>query len=115
MADPSQCQALVKVDNKVSRALQSGKGIKLSSAELELLASIGVVGVIADAKARALEEEARSRQKRGGSTEGVRGDLTSLVPAAAKPSATNGTSIGPMAPPEDSSGRLRAQRLFVRQ
>ncbi|MBV1686473.1 hypothetical protein KRR38_01985 [Novosphingobium sp. G106] len=57
----------MKLDRKVSRALQNGIGIKLSSADLELLAAIGVIGTLAESKARALEEHAKCRRSKGAS------------------------------------------------
>jgi hypothetical protein len=62
MTEWSLCEALVNLDRKVSRALQNEVGVKLSSADLELLAAIGVISILSEAKARALEEVARCRR-----------------------------------------------------
>ncbi len=61
VAISSPYYALVKIDGQVPRLLQSGKGIKLSSADLELLAYIGL---LVEAKSSALEPGLLDRRVR---------------------------------------------------
>ena len=114
MTGPDQCQALVKIDGKVSRALQSGKGIKFSPADLEMLASIGVFGLLAEAKARKLEGQARHRQTSARFADAGGALSVSSVPAG-NPNSVDCVATDQIAPAQASSGRLRAQRMFVRQ
>ncbi|WP_156029194.1 hypothetical protein [Sphingobium sp. DC-2] len=56
-------EAVIDLDRKVSRALQQGRGITLSPSQLDVLASIGMIGRLAEEKARILSEQARERQE----------------------------------------------------
>lgn len=112
MTDQLPCDALVRLDRKVSRALATGKGIKLHGHELELLAGLGMIEQLADSKAKALKEQARCRQLRVVSTsEGHSGSTTSGELTASLP-AIGGTSGGTMPPPDGSNGEARARQMF---
>lgn len=112
MTDMSPCQALVRLDRRMSRAVAKGGGINLSADELELLASLGMITLIAESKAKALEEQARCRRLRVVSTsEGHTGSISSGEPMGG-PSAIAGISGGTTPPQDASSGEARAQRMF---
>lgn len=49
------------VDRKLSRAVDRGKGMKLMPGDLDLLVSIGLIDIVAKAKALAAKERARCR------------------------------------------------------
>lgn len=53
---------IVDLDRKISRAMEKRRGITLSSAQLDLLASIGLVDALAKAKAEILTAQARERR-----------------------------------------------------
>lgn len=106
------CEALVRLDRKISKAVFTGKGVKLTGAELAILAQIRMVERIADAKAKALKEQIRLRQ-------------SELAPVGTYPvaSASSRAAVSnhPVAPhggdgtasqPNVSSGRARAWRTF---
>ena len=106
------CEALVRLDRKLSRALFTGKGIKLAAEDLELLTSLGMMEQVAESKALALKEEARCRQLRVVSTnEGNSGSISSVERMASRP-AIDGTSGGMTPPQGASSGKARARRMF---
>lgn len=112
MTDLSPCDALVRLDRKVSRALATGKGIKLAGDELELLAQLGMIEQLAESKAKALKEQARCRQLRVVSTsEGLSGSTSSAEPTGSPP-AIAGTSGGTTPQPDATSGEARARRMF---
>jgi hypothetical protein len=95
MVEPTDVGALVRLDRKVSKALGDGKGIRLTGPELELLAGIGMIEQLANSKAVALKEQARSRQEKAASINEARLGLTS----------SGGLPAG-------NSGRARALRAF---
>lgn len=112
MAESSLCEALVKLDRKVSRVLQNGAGVKLSSADLELLAAIGVISFLAEAKARALEEAARCRRSRAASTSEDHSGSILPEEGTTDPISIDGGSESTPLPSDAGSGRRRAQRIF---
>jgi len=89
-------EALVKLDRKLSRALNDSRGMKFTAEDLDLLASIGVIEIVAKAKAAAIEDQARLRQQRRRAAAGI-GQTTSPPADAAQP---------------EASGLRRAQQLF---
>jgi hypothetical protein len=110
--DPTPCDSLVRLDRKVSRALSNGRGIKLSAEELELLASLGMIEQVSDAKAKALKEQARCRQLRVVSTNGGHSGSTSHEVQTDVQSARDGISGGTIPPLSTKRGEARAQQLF---
>lgn len=112
MTNLNPCDSLVKLDRKVSRALSIGKGLKLSSDELELLAGLGMIEQLADSKAKALKEQARCRQLRVVSTNAGRSGLILSDLPMGSPQAIDGISGGTKQPQEGSSGEARAHRMF---
>jgi hypothetical protein len=54
--------AIIELDRRLSRALEVGRGIRLSGAELDLLAATGAYAVIHEAAERELKERAQSRR-----------------------------------------------------
>ncbi|WP_218843463.1 MULTISPECIES: hypothetical protein [unclassified Sphingomonas] len=112
MTSATPCEALVRLDRKISKALSTGKGVKLGGDELALLAGIGMIEQLADSKAKALKEQARCLQLRVASIrEGRSGSISSGAPTASL-RAIDGTSGG-MTPPQDaSSARARARATF---
>ena len=104
---------LVRLDRKLSRAIVTGKGIKLTGEELELLARIGMIEQLSTAKAVALREQAQCRQSRAASISAGRTGSTSFAAPMASPPATGGTSGGTMPPPADSNARARALQTFA--
>jgi hypothetical protein len=105
-------EALVRLDRKVSRALVSGKGLKLSDIELASLAEIGMIEQLATAKAQALKEQGRWRQSKVVSISADRSGLTSSEAQMVSLPATDGTSGGMMSPPAGNSGEARARQMF---
>ncbi|WP_408586460.1 hypothetical protein [Novosphingobium sp.] len=105
-------ETLVKLDRKVSRALCTGKGIKLTGDELSILAELGMIEQLSDSKAKALKEQGRCRQLRVVSTNAGRSGSTSSVEPMASQRPTAGTSGGTTPPQDDSSGEARALRMF---
>ncbi|QZP06850.1 hypothetical protein [Caenibius sp. WL] len=110
--DDTPCESLVRLDRKVSRALSNGRGIKFTAEELALLASLGMIEQLSEAKAKALKEQARCQQLRVVSiNEGHTGSI-SYEAQMGSPSATGGTSGGMIPPPDGSRGEARAQQMF---
>lgn len=104
---------LVRLDRKLSRAIVSGKGIKLTGDELELLARIGMIEQLSSAKAVALREQARCRQSKVASISEVRSGLTSSAAPMAGLPATVGISGGTTSTPGDNSAKARARQTFA--
>ena len=52
---------IVKLDQKLSRAADIGKGVRLEPADIDLLSSLGVFGILHEAKAKYLKEQGRCR------------------------------------------------------
>ena len=105
-------ETLVKLDRKVSRALCTGKGIKLTGDELSILAELGMIEQLSESKAKALKEQGRCRQLRVVSTNEDRsGSILSAAPMAG-PRRIDGTSGGTTRQPEGSSGEARAHQIF---
>ncbi len=53
--------AVSELDRRLSRALETGRGIRLSDADLDLLAATGAYAAIHDAAERDLKERAECR------------------------------------------------------
>lgn len=109
------CESLVKLDRKLSRASYNRGGVKLSAEDLDLLASLGMMTKLAQAKAKALEEQARCRQLKVVSINGGRSGSISSEERTGSPPATDGTSGGTMPPQGASSGEARARQTFARR
>ncbi|WP_158272925.1 MULTISPECIES: hypothetical protein [unclassified Novosphingobium] len=112
MSSATPCEALVRLDRKISKALSTGKGVKLGGDELALLAGIGMIEQLADSKAKALKEQARCLTLRVASTNGGRSGSISSVAPMGGPQAIVGTSGGMTPPLAASSARARAQQTF---
>nr|KMW31129.1 hypothetical protein BV87_02810 [Sphingobium yanoikuyae] len=105
-------ESVIDLDRKVSRALQCGRGITLSPSQLDVLAEIGLVGRLAEEKARILKEQAQWRQKKVASTSGASSGSTSTVGPVENPIQAAGISSG-MTPEEaGSAARARARQTF---
>ncbi|MGF7152656.1 hypothetical protein [Novosphingobium gossypii] len=109
------CESLVHLDRKLSRAMFSRRGIKLTADDLDLLASLGMPAKVAQAKAKALEDEAKCRQLRVVSTNGGRSGSISSVGRMENQQAIDGTSGGTMPGQGASSGEARARQMFGRR
>jgi hypothetical protein len=114
-APNNPCESLVKLDRKLSRASFNRGGVKLTAEDLDLLASLGMMTKLAQAKAKALEEQAKCRQLRVVSTNGARSGSISSEERTASPLPTDGTSGGTIPPQGASSGEARARQMFVRR
>ncbi len=53
--------AILALDHKLGRVVANGKGVTLSSAEADLLAELGVIKLLGDAKDAALREAVEAR------------------------------------------------------
>ena len=103
---------LIDLDRKVSRALETGRGITLSPEQLDALADIGLVERLAGAKAKILLEEARWRQTRAASINAeVSGSTSTVAPEGNLPAPT-GISSGMIRPAGTSAERARARAMF---
>ena len=60
--ETSRCDRLVSLDRKVSRAIERGRGLKISTEELDLLAELGLMDQVGKAKADALKQLAIKRR-----------------------------------------------------
>lgn len=109
------CESLVKLDRKLSRALFNDGGIKLTAEDLNLLASLGCVAKVAQAKAKALEEQAKCRQLRVVSTSAGRSGSTSSEAPMGGLTAIDGTFGGTTPGQDINGGEARARQIFARR
>ncbi len=56
--------SIVKLDQKLSRAAEIGKGIKLDAGDLDLLANLGLFTITGEAKAKYIREQSTCRDAR---------------------------------------------------
>jgi len=112
MTDLSPSRLIVRLDRKVSRAADVGKGLKISGDELELLIGMGIIEMLAESKARVLKEQSRCRQLRVVSTNGENSGLTSSGEPMGDLPAIDGISGGTTPLPDDSNAKARARRIF---
>lgn len=65
-----RCHSLTRLDRRISRAVSTDRGIKLSQDELSILAELGLCQLLSDAKAaallRAIEERRKAKSFTGG-------------------------------------------------
>jgi hypothetical protein len=101
---------IVKLDQKLSRAVDVGKGVRLEPPDLDLLASLGVFEVLQQAKAEYLKEQGRCRHARRQSIgEGNTGSTGIGAPMGLSAPLTSPSSG--MIPTQDvSAALLRARR-----
>lgn len=109
------CEYLVKLDRKLSRASFNRGGVKLTAEDLDLLASLGMMSKLAQAKAMALEEQARCRQLKVVSINEVRSGSILLEEPMASLQVIAGTSGGTTPHLGASSGEARARQMFGRR
>lgn len=87
---------IVRLDQKLSRAVDVGKGVRLEPPDLDLLASLGVFEVLHEAKAEYLKEQGRCRHARrqsiGGGNIGSIGTARPMESFAAHTSPSSGTT-----------------------
>lgn len=101
--------SIVRLDQKLARAAELGKGIRLESADLDLLGSLGLFDMTHRAKSEYLKERTQCRDARRRSINGANtGSLmtngqTELVEA---PISMSGGTI----PPRDASAARRRVR-----
>lgn len=62
--DQYSSSRIIALDRKLSRALERGNGVNLTPNDLDLLAEIGFVELLANAKAKVLIEQSRERMRR---------------------------------------------------
>jgi hypothetical protein len=101
--------SIVRIDMKVSRASEARKGVGLTGEDLDLLMSIGLGDILAQAKADYLKEQARCRDTRlrsidGGNTGSI-GTSAPTGPGAPPISKSSGTT-----PPPDAQKALQRAR-----
>ncbi|WP_242148875.1 hypothetical protein [Sphingomonas sp. BAUL-RG-20F-R05-02] len=106
---------IVKLDQKLSRAVDIGKGVRLEPPDLDLLASLGVFEVLQQAKAEYLKEQGRCRHAR---RQSIGGGNTGSIGTGA-PTEFSGRLISQSSgtiPMQDvSAALLRARRKRVPQ
>ncbi|MCC2976218.1 hypothetical protein LK533_05965 [Sphingomonas sp. PL-96] len=56
--------SITRLDHRLSRAAETGRGIRLEPADLDLLASLGLFRLTHEAKTKYIEEQTRCRDAR---------------------------------------------------
>lgn len=102
--------AIVDLDRKLSRAVSKGKGVTFSADQLDVLAHVGLLEIVAEAKAEILKEQAKCRLN--GSINAASSGSTSFAEPAASRQARITTSGGTTPPSANSGARARARTTF---
>ena len=61
VASAPLADALLRLDRKIARAIQTQKGINVKPAELDLLALVGAVDLLGEARSAIMKDNAQSR------------------------------------------------------
>lgn len=111
MIDAATADAILRLDRKMARAIQTDRGINLKSEDLDLLTLVGAVNLLGKARSEILKEKAQCRHRKF-STAGV--NSTSIISGArtARSSARTSTSAGTTRHPAECSDAARAQMMF---
>ena len=89
-------EAILRLDRKIARALQTQKGINLKPAELDLLTLVGAVDLLGEARSAIMKENAQCRDQ-----------TTSTAGASSTSGASWGRTGSPPAPTYTSAGTTR--------
>ena len=107
-------EQVVALDRKLSRAMAAGRGIALTSEQLDVLIAIGAIDQLSAAKAAALKEIGKWRRSQAGVYQRGRVLARSRTGRKRKgPSRRAGTSGGMTAAVDTSGARARARTMFV--
>lgn len=113
MTDPcTAADAIVALDRKVSRAMTSGRGIGLTADQLDVLASIGLIELLAAAKAAVLKEQAQCRRLMAESINEARSGSTLSGDPGAGPHHRDSTFGGTTPRRDINDARARARTMF---
>ncbi|WP_309736956.1 hypothetical protein [Sphingomonas sp. SORGH_AS_0742] len=112
MIDAATADAILQLDRKIARAIQTDRGINLKSEDLDLLTLVGAVKLIGEARSEILKEKAQCRHRK---TSIAAANSTSIesVARTARLSARTSTSAGTIRSPAGCSGAARARLIFA--
>ncbi|MFV0922906.1 hypothetical protein ACR720_09515 [Sphingomonas parapaucimobilis] len=112
MIDAATADAILQLDRKIARAIQTNRGINLKSEDLDLLTLVGAVKLIGEARSEILKEKAQCRHRK---TSIAAANSTSIesVARTARLSARTSTSAGTIRSAAGCSGAARARLIFA--
>ena len=111
-APRGSAEIIIHLDRKLSRAAQRGKGVTLTSDQLDALTELGLLEQLSDAKAAILKDHARCRRTKAECINEEASGSTSFVVPGENLSTTIGTSGGTILSADGSAARRRARAMF---
>lgn len=103
--------AILRLDRKIARAIQTEKGINLKPDELDLLTLVGAVNLLGKARSEILKEKAQCRHRMI-SIVAASSNSTGSLARTANLSVPTSTSAGMTRSPGGCSDAARARLIF---
>ena len=104
--------AILRVDRKLARAIQTQRGLNLKPAELDLLTLVGAVELVGKARSEIMKEIAQCRNQKPSTGEESFTSTTSAAKMASRPVRTS-TSSGTTPTRNGLSDAARTRGMFV--
>ena len=112
MIDAATADAILRLDRKIARAIQTERGINLKSEDLDLLTLVGAVNLLGKARSEILKEKAQCRHRKTSIAAANSTSITSGARTVRLPARTS-TSAGTIKPPVGCSDAARARLIFA--